>query len=102
MTKQQARRKHVPMRSCVICRSAQPKRSLIRVVSFEQRLVIDPSGKLAGRGAYLCHSVACWQRALASSELLSRALRIALSAEDKAALQTFLEQELGQSSLACN
>ena len=55
------RQKHVPMRTCVICRDKKPKRDLLRVVRTpEGRLCVDPSGRAAGRGAYLCADGAHW------------------------------------------
>lgn len=90
----QGRRKHVPMRSCISCRKAYPKRSLVRIVFSEQGLVVDPSGKQAGRGAYLCRDRACWERVLASNDLLSRALHETVLDQDKAALWVYLEQDL--------
>lgn len=90
----QGRRKHVPVRTCVFCRKAYPKRSLVRIVSSEQGLVVDSSGKQAGRGAYLCRDRACWEKALASKDVLSRALRQTVSDQDKAALLVYLEQDL--------
>jgi predicted RNA-binding protein YlxR (DUF448 family) len=89
------RRKHVPMRTCVVCRESWPKRSLVRVVAVpEKGLVIDPGGKLAGRGAYLCRNPSCWEEAIASRDLMSRALRMTVSQEAKAALEVFLKEEL--------
>lgn len=76
------RRKHVPVRTCVICRERAGKRTLTRVVRTEQGIVVDPTGKMNGRGAYLCDRDACWQRA-ASSDALARALRTTLTDEDR-------------------
>ncbi len=93
--KAKGRRKHVPVRTCIVCRESWPKRSLVRVVAVPERgLVIDPSGKAAGRGAYLCRNPGCWEEAVASRDLMSRALRVAVPQEDKAALEAFLEEEL--------
>ena len=97
MAKKRARgrRKHVPMRTCIVCHESRPKRSLVRVVAMpENGLVIDPSGKLAGRGAYLCRNPSCWEEAIASRDLMSRALRMTVLQEAKAALEVFLEEEL--------
>jgi predicted RNA-binding protein YlxR (DUF448 family) len=97
MAKKQAkgRRRHVPMRTCIVCRESRPKRSLVRVVAVpEKGLVIDPSGKLAGRGAYLCRNPGCWELAVASRDLMSRALRMTVVQEDKGALEAFLEEVL--------
>jgi predicted RNA-binding protein YlxR (DUF448 family) len=80
-------RKHVPERTCIICRQKATKRSLIRLVrTLDQGVQIDPSGKRNGRGAYLCHRAECWQRAI-SGDALAKALRTTLSAEDRARLQ---------------
>jgi predicted RNA-binding protein YlxR (DUF448 family) len=90
MTKKaRSRRKHIPVRTCIICRKAVAKRTLHRIVSVpEQGLLIDPSGKMPGRGAYLCSERACWEKATArESNALSRALRTVVSEEEKAALR---------------
>jgi predicted RNA-binding protein YlxR (DUF448 family) len=44
-------------------------------------VAIDPTGKRSGRGAYLCHSPACWQVALQRG-VLPRALKIESIPED--------------------
>ncbi len=61
MTKKGKRRKHVPQRTCVGCRDVLPKRSLIRIVRSQQGIQVDPTGKLAGRGAYLHDRPECWE-----------------------------------------
>lgn len=89
------KRKHVPTRTCVACRLPHPKRSLIRiVVSAGTGLVVDPSGKQAGRGAYLCHNLGCWKKAIVSDKLLSSALKTPLDEEDLTVLRTYMEREL--------
>lgn len=80
------RRKHVPMRTCVVCRDKTGKRALVRLVRTEHGVVIDPSGKLNGRGAYLCERESCWQRAL-TTDVLDKALRVTLTTEDRERLQ---------------
>ena len=87
------RPKHVPVRTCIACRRADAKRGLIRIVrDAEGRVAIDPSGKRAGRGAYLCHDPACWEAAI-KRHGLERALRIeTLHADDRAALEAFADQ----------
>ena len=74
--------RHVPVRTCVVCHTQADKRSLTRVVYTEAGVVIDPSGKMNGRGAYLCEDGHCWQRA-ASSGVLDKALRATLTEEDR-------------------
>jgi predicted RNA-binding protein YlxR (DUF448 family) len=51
---------HVPMRTCAVCREVKPKRSMTRVVrSADGSVSIDPTGKAAGRGTYVCDDPAC-------------------------------------------
>ncbi len=52
--------RRLPTRTCVACRTARPKRALVRVVRTpEGSVVVDPTGKRSGRGAYLCPSLDC-------------------------------------------
>jgi uncharacterized protein len=49
------KKRKVPMRKCVASQEMFPKKSLIRVVRTpEEEVLIDPTGKKSGRGAYLC------------------------------------------------
>lgn len=50
--------KHIPKRMCVACREMKEKKELFKVV-FSDEAVIDQSGKMPGRGAYICKSEAC-------------------------------------------
>ncbi len=86
---QKPRQKHVPIRTCIACRQAHGKRELIRIVRMPTGEVrVDPTGKQAGRGAYLCRARGCWEQAL-SSQRLSVALKMPLSPETVAALEAF-------------
>src|SRR6187455_1859521 len=89
------RPKHIPQRMCIACRRSDTKRELTRLVrDAEGHVTIDPTGKRAGRGAYLCHDPACWEQAL-KRRGLERALRIeGILAEDRAALDQ-VAQKLG-------
>jgi predicted RNA-binding protein YlxR (DUF448 family) len=78
--------KRVPIRTCVVCREKAGKRELIRVVRTEEGVMIDPSGKLHGRGAYLCERQSCWERAV-TTDVLNKALRTMLTAEDRERLR---------------
>ncbi|MCB0185947.1 MAG: YlxR family protein [Caldilineaceae bacterium] len=80
--------KHVPQRMCIACRQGAGKRDLVRVVRTASGVQVDPTGKLAGRGAYLHPVRSCWQQAL-ESRLLQRALRNAINAEDLQALTAY-------------
>lgn len=73
--------KHVPQRTCVICRQKYDKRQLTRVVRTAEGIFIDPTGKREGRGAYLCDSADCRQRAM-TTDSLGKALRTKLNSDD--------------------
>ena len=51
--------KKVPERRCIGCMQSKPKRELLRIVASPDGLQIDISGKMPGRGAYLCRSEEC-------------------------------------------
>jgi predicted RNA-binding protein YlxR (DUF448 family) len=80
--------KHVPQRTCVGCRTVLAKRTLIRIVRQPEGILIDPTGKVNGRGAYLHDQRSCWERGLRGG--LANALKITLTAEDKALLEDFM------------
>ena len=59
---------------CVACRASRPKRELVRIVRTpDGRVMLDETGRLAGRGAYVCRTAACLTIAN-SKGALSRAL----------------------------
>ncbi len=98
MIKKTAKReKHVPQRTCVGCRQTLSKRSLIRVVRTPQGLVVDPTGKLAGRGAYLHDKLSCWQQGLKGA--LSRALKTNLTDQDRDMLRAWMQTLPAEESL---
>ena len=74
--------KHQPQRSCVVCRAKQDKRSLTRLVIARGKLQVDESGKMSGRGAYLCADADCWRQA-AARPIVGKALRRELSEYDR-------------------
>ncbi|AKX93809.1 RNase P modulator RnpM [Neomoorella thermoacetica] len=83
----------IPVRMCVGCRARNDKRNLLRVVRTpEQEVVIDPTGKRAGRGAYLCPRVECLRKAV-KSRALERALGVAVSPEVLERLEASFNQE---------
>lgn len=82
------RPKHVPQRTCIACKRTDAKRGLLRVVrDANGRVSLDPTGKRAGRGAYICRDPACWEQAL-KRHGLERSLRITvLIPEDQVELE---------------
>ena len=79
--------KHIPQRSCIVCRSKRDKRELVRLVYSNNTVEVDPKGKAAGRGAYLCPNFECWETGLKKGRL-DYALHARISPENR---QTLLE-----------
>jgi len=74
--------RHVPMRTCAICREKQPKRNLLRIVRTPEGDVrLDPSGKMNGRGAYVCADGRHWGEKQIQARL-EQALKTGLSRQD--------------------
>jgi predicted RNA-binding protein YlxR (DUF448 family) len=80
MAKKGRRRKHIPQRTCVGCREVTGKRELLRLVRTADGVILDPSGKVDGRGAYIHGNQDCLRRALKGS--LEQALRTKLNSQD--------------------
>jgi uncharacterized protein len=81
--------RRLPVRTCVACQGAKTKRELIRVVHTPAGPVeVDPTGKKAGRGAYLCPKRSCWQLGL-KKNALERALKTTISPENAAVLAAY-------------
>lgn len=75
------RPRKVPLRKCVACQQMMPKKELIRIVRTpDGAILIDLTGKKAGRGAYLCGKVSCFKLAK-KSKALDRALKQPVGAE---------------------
>lgn len=65
----------VPIRKCIACGERKSKKELIRIVKTNEKgVVIDDTGKMNGRGAYICPSIDCINNAEKSNKL-SRALK---------------------------
>jgi predicted RNA-binding protein YlxR (DUF448 family) len=81
--------KHIPQRTCVGCRTVLSKRSLVRLVRRPEGIQVDPTGKLAGRGAYLHNRRSCWENALRGP--LAHALRATLTTDDTQRLRQYMQ-----------
>ena len=56
--------KRIPERMCVVCRQMKPKTELLRIVNTLDGVVVDGTGKLNGRGVYICKCTECVAKAL--------------------------------------
>ena len=85
----------IPMRQCMGCRERADKRSLIRVVRGTDGTVsLDFSGKLNGRGAYICPKTECLQKAR-KSKALERSLEVPIPEEVYDRLEKEMEDSHG-------
>jgi predicted RNA-binding protein YlxR (DUF448 family) len=86
--------KRVPQRTCVACGEVRPKRELVRLVRVSGGGVeVDPSGQKAGRGAYLCPVLGCWQAGLKKGRL-DYVLRATITEDNRQQLIKY-GQEMG-------
>ena len=57
--------KKIPMRKCLGCQESKPKKELCRIVKTQNgEIIIDDTGKLEGRGAYICYNEECLDKAI--------------------------------------
>lgn len=74
-------RKKIPLRKCVACNENRPKKELIRVVKNKDGIVqVDLTGKINGRGAYICQNKECFDK-VKKNKKLDRALEIEIPDE---------------------
>ncbi len=84
--------KKIPMRMCTACREMKPKRELVRVVkTADGEILLDTTGKLNGRGAYICKSKECFLKAK-KINAFSRAFEASVPEEVYSQLERSLEQ----------
>ena len=70
-----------PMRQCTGCREMKSKKEMIRVLkTAEDEIVLDTTGKKNGRGAYLCFSAECLEKAM-KNHGLERSLKTSVPQE---------------------
>ena len=73
--------KKIPQRQCMGCRERKAKKEMIRVVRCTDGTVqLDFSGKLNGRGAYICPNPACLKKAQ-KAQSLERSLEVPIPEE---------------------
>ena len=84
--------KKTPMRKCIGCGEMKSKREMLRVLrTTENEIVLDATGRKNGRGAYLCRSQECFQKAEKSIGL-ERSLKVAIPNEVYQSLEKEIEK----------
>ena len=64
--------KRIPERMCVACRQMKPKTELLRIVNGADGIVVDGTGKINGRGVYLCKCKECVTKAIKSKAFVKQ------------------------------
>lgn len=61
---------NVPQRTCMGCNKKRNKKEFIRIVkNKENEISIDKTGKMQGRGVYLCNNIECLEKAIKTKRL---------------------------------
>ena len=60
---------HIPTRTCIGCGVKKGKNDFIRIVKKDARIEIDKTGKKEGRGAYICESIECFEKAYKTKKI---------------------------------
>ena len=73
--------KKIPQRTCMGCNAKKDKKELIRIVKNKLgEINIDKTGKMQGRGAYICNDIKCLE-SIIKSKRLEKALEICINEE---------------------
>ena len=79
--------KKIPMRLCIGCGEMKSKRDMMRVLKTpEETFVLDVTGRMNGRGAYVCKCQECLQKAI-KSKGLERSFKMSIPKEVYAKLE---------------
>ena len=90
MAQNPAKVRKIPTRRCTGCGEHRPKSELIRVLRLPTgEVVLDGTGKLSGRGAYICHDAACLKKARKS-----RRIEFSLECQIPEDVYNMMEEEL--------
>lgn len=70
MAENEKPRRRVPLRHCKGCNAERPKGELLRVVRTPDGAVaLDFTGRVSGRGVYICRDASCLRRAQKTKRL---------------------------------
>ena len=86
------KQKKIPMRRCIGCYESKPKKELLRIVRNSEGIIqMDFSGKMNGRGAYLCDDAGCFEKMVKGNKL-SREFETEIKMATYAALRVQFEK----------
>lgn len=73
--------KVIPQRKCIGCSEMKGKNELIRIIKDKDgNISLDKTGKMNGRGAYICNNSECLKKAR-KCKGLERAFQMAINSE---------------------
>jgi predicted RNA-binding protein YlxR (DUF448 family) len=88
--------KKVPLRQCIGCGEMKSKKEMIRILKTEEEgIVLDATGRKNGRGAYICPSRECLEKAV-KSRGLDRSFKMSVPKEVYQTLEKEMEQLVGR------
>lgn len=94
------KRNKIPIRTCIGCGESKPKRELLRIVRTpEKAVVVDSSGRMNGRGTYICYSRKCAKSAI-GKEKIGYALEISMDKNDLEQLEKDILQVINNNNEA--
>lgn len=84
--------KKIPLRQCIGCGESKSKKEMIRILKTEtEGIILDPTGRKNGRGAYICPSSECLKKAI-KSRGLDRSFKMQVPKEVYETLEKEMEQ----------
>lgn len=84
--------KKIPLRQCIGCGESKSKKEMIRILKTEtEGIILDPTGRKNGRGAYICPSPECLKKAI-KSRGLDRSFKMQVPKEVYETLEKEMEQ----------
>ena len=87
--------KSIPQRTCSVCRMQKNKNELLRVVKNKDNMInIDETGKLSGRGAYICYNIECLEKAKKCKKL-EKSLEMEIKDEIYEQMKNVIEKKIG-------
>ncbi|MCI8516458.1 MAG: YlxR family protein [Hungatella sp.] len=88
--------KKIPLRQCIGCGEMKSKKEMVRILKTENEgIILDSTGRKNGRGAYLCPSAQCLQKAV-KNRGLDRSFKQQVPREVYETLEKEMEQLVGQ------
>ena len=88
--------KKIPLRQCIGCGEMKSKKEMVRILKTEtEGIILDPTGRKNGRGAYICPSSQCFEKAI-KTRGVDRSFKMQVPKEVYDTLKKEMEQLVGQ------